>query len=88
MNWQNIVTPINVNMFEKYLRLSNYHPIKTEKLIKGFTEGFSIGYAGPENRQDGAHNLPLRVGDELELWNKVMKEVKEHRYSGPFKSPQ
>ena len=32
-----------------------------------------------------APNLKLRVGSKLELWNKVMKEVKAKRYAGPFK---
>ena len=26
----------------------------------------------------------MNVGDPIELWNKVMKEVKEKRYAGPF----
>ena len=29
-------------------------------------------------------NLKLRVGSKLELWNKVMVEVKGNRYAGPF----
>ena len=31
-----------------------------------------------------APNLVLRIGSELELWNKVMKEVKLKRYVGPY----
>ena len=30
-------------------------------------------------------NLKLNIGDEVDLWNKVMKEVKLGRYAGPFK---
>ena len=29
-------------------------------------------------------NLPLSIGSETELWNKVMKEVQNKRYAGPF----
>ena len=31
-----------------------------------------------------APNLKITVGSETELWNKVMKEVKEKHYAGPF----
>ena len=32
-----------------------------------------------------SHNLKLRgVGDQIDLWNKVMKEVRLKRYAGPF----
>ena len=31
-----------------------------------------------------ARNLKLNVGSKTELWNKVMKEVKEKRYAGPY----
>ena len=32
-------------------------------------------------------NLKLRVGSQISLWNKIMKEVKLKRYAGPFKEP-
>ena len=31
-----------------------------------------------------SRNLRLTVGSQVELWNKVMKEVKAKRYAGPF----
>ena len=37
--------------------------------------------------QDEADNIPLRVRSKVELWNKVMKEVKLQRYAGPFSAP-
>ena len=47
--------------------------------------GFDIGYRGPENVTIKSPNLKFRkVGDEKTLWNKVMKEVKVKRYTGPF----
>ena len=52
--------------------------------MNGFREGFSLGYRGPTNVKIKSPNLKLRVGDHIELWNKVMKEVKERRYVGPF----
>ena len=87
LDWMNIVTPINVPKLRKYLQLSQYDRQKSQHLIDGFSNGFSIGYQGPQDRRDQANNLPLRVGDETELWDKVMKEVKENRYAGPFENP-
>ena len=56
------------------------------KLINGFTHGFDIGYSGPEDVKITSPNLKFReVGNSVILWNKVMKEVKEQRYAGPFK---
>ena len=63
---------------------TQYNTQKTDYLIKGFTAGFRIGYTGPRERQDKAPNLKLRVGSKVELWNKVMKEVKLERYAGLF----
>ena len=59
---------------------------KTEYLVKGFRDGFDIGYRGVENRRDFSDNLPLsnELGTEVDLWNKVMKEVEVGRYAGPY----
>ena len=46
--------------------------------------GFSLGYQGPEEIQKTSDNLKFSIGNETELWNKVMKEVKNQRYAGPF----
>ena len=48
---------------------------------------FSIGYEGDEHVRRTAPNLKFRIGDERVLWNKVMKEVKEKCYAGPFAEP-
>ena len=34
-----------------------------------------------------APTLQLRIGSKTELWNKIMTEVKDKRYAGPFKKP-
>ena len=52
--------------------------------MNSFRNGFDLGYRGPTEVKLKAPNLPFTVGDEIELWNKVMKEVKENRYAGPF----
>ena len=66
------------------LTQSSYDPAKTDKLVRGFENGFDLGYRGPTKVQRKTPNLKLRVGNETILWNKVMKEVKEKRYAGPF----
>ena len=82
---QNIVTPVKVNALIKALKEANYDANKIKYLEKGFTQGFDIGYKGPQNRRNTAKNIPLRVGNKVELWNKLMKEVKAKRVAGPFK---
>ena len=79
------MTPVKVKVYERLLQDSNYCPEKTKFLVQGFTEGFSLQYHGPKKIRRTACNLKLRVGSKLELWNKVMTEVKAKRYAGPFK---
>lgn len=86
-NFQSLVTPVNVKRYAELLRESEYDPDKTKSLINGFTHGFDLGYRGPTDVRLEANNLKLRVGSKLELWNKIMKEVKEGRFAGGFRKP-
>ena len=79
-----IVTPIKVDKYKNYLMESGFDREKAKFLIKGFTEGFDIGYRGPLFRKNNSSNIPLRIGTSQELWSKLMKEVKLGRYAGPF----
>ena len=54
--------------------------------MKGFREGFPIGYEGDRDGQLTARNLPLKFGDLQDAWNKVVKEVKLKRFAGPFET--
>ena len=83
---KNIVTPINALRLEELLVGSGYNRNETEFLVKGFTNGFDIGYAGPQVRQHKSRNIPLKcgVGNKFELWEKIMKEVKLKRFARPF----
>ena len=83
---EKIYTPVNADRLEKYLIESNYDKEETRFLISGFKNGFDLGYRGPEKIRQTANNLKFTIGNEIELWNKVMKEVKEKRYAGPFSS--
>ena len=77
----NLVTPVK----EQLLIDSNYNKKETQFLVDGFRNGFDIGYQGPEHRQDTARNIPFTVGNQDILWEKIMTEVKERHYAGPFK---
>ena len=85
-NLEDIVTPINVDLLEKLLIESKYDEKETDFLVKGFREGFDIGYEGPTNRKDYSVNIPFKsVGSSKELWDKLMAEVRQKRYTGPYK---
>ena len=76
---------MNVTELENLLKEAKYDPAETEFLVDGFTNGFELGYEGNREVQLQSPNLKLNIGTKIELWNKVMKEVKEKRYAGPFK---
>lgn len=83
-DFQKIHTPVNVKVYEKLLKRYKYDKEETAYLVKGLKQGFSIEYKGPRNRTVQARNLKLRAGTKTQLWNKVMKEVKEQRTAGPY----
>ena len=73
---------------KKLLQETKYNKKETEFLIDGFKNGFKLEYQGKRNDiKQESNNLKFTIGDEIDLWNKVMKEVKEKRYAGPFKKP-
>lgn len=82
-----LVTPLNTDSYHELLIQSNYPKEKTEQLVNGFRFGFDLGYRGPSNVRLEANNLKFRVGNKMELWNKIMKEVKEGRFAGGFRKP-
>ena len=82
---KSVVTPVDVDALRRLMEESSYDVEEAQFLLNGFTNGFSIGYEGPSDIQQTAPNLKLRTGDEIDLWNKVMKEVRLKRYAGPFK---
>ena len=79
-----IVTPVKVEKLAEWLEKSNYDRQETEFLLDSFSSGFDIGYTGPKERASTSDNIPFTVGNMIELWNKVMKEVQAGRYAGPY----
>ena len=68
----------------RYLSASKYNAKEIEFLGDGFKHGFDIGYQGPMQCSSKSSNIPLKVGSPVELWNKLIKEVKAKRVVGPF----
>ena len=81
----NIVMPVDADKLDQLLTEAGYNQLKKQKLVDSFRHGFDLGYRGNENVQKTAPNLKLTIGTEIDLWNKVMKEVKNKRYAGPYK---
>ena len=81
-----IVTPIDIEKYEYYLHATGFDAEKSEFLLHGFRNGFDIGYRGPLQRRDLSNNLPITVGLEGEIWEKLMKEVKLGRHAGLYES--
>lgn len=82
-----VVTPVNWTEFHRVLLETGYQQEEIDYLRQGFTQGFSLEYQGPRDRQMTANNLKLRVGSKRQLWDKIMKEVKLGRVAGPFMKP-
>ena len=80
----NIQTPIDADELERLLILTNYDEKLTTYLVDGFRTGFDLGYRGPSKRMDSAENIPFTVGDQWQMWEKIMKEVRLGHYAGPF----
>ena len=83
----NIVTPVRVDRLKSILQEVGYDEKKSQFLVQGFSQGFDLGYRGPQNHRDTSDNIPLKLGMPTDLWNKVMDEVKLGRYAGPFETP-
>ena len=75
---------MDADKLEELLTQFDYDKDLTQFLVKGFKEGFDLGYRGEPEVQLKSPNLKLTVGSKTELWNKVMKEVQAKRYAGPF----
>lgn len=81
-----IVTPIDVDRLENLLLETNYDVEKIKFLTDGFRHGFSLGYSGPKHVKRQSENLRFRIGNKFDLWHKIMLEVKDNRYAGPYQS--
>ena len=83
-NLEEIVTPVNVDVYEDLLIKSSYDMDEVKFLVNGFRNGFSLNYQGPRTRRDYSRNIPFTVGDKAEMWGHIIKEVKAGRYTSPY----
>ena len=83
-NWEDIVTPINVKKLDELLLKSNYPVDRRQFIVQGFNQGFDISYSGSMDRVHESRNIPLKVGSPIEMWNKIMKEVVNRCFAGPY----
>ena len=80
-----VVTPVSPETLRELLQESQYDVEETKFLYESFKYGFRICYEGSSEAKITSQNLKFNgVGNEIILWNKVMKEVKLKRYAGPF----
>ena len=84
---QGVTTPLNVDHYAELLTQTGYDKEKSEFLINGFRNGFSLNYQGPKIRTDEARNIPFTIGNSREMWRKIMKEVRLERLAGPYSRP-
>ena len=82
-----VVTPVKATLFAKMLEESGYPEEEINFLYHGFKEGFDLCYEGPQVRQSESQNIPFMIGNEVILWNKLMKEVQLKRVAGPYSKP-
>ena len=83
-NIDRIFTPVNTTRLNELLVETKYNDDKRRYLVEGFRNRFELKFQGNRQVKQTAPNLKLRVGSKFELWNKVMKEVKEKQYAGPY----
>ena len=81
---RSIETPVQAETLEWMLAESDYPAEESRFLVQGCREGFDLEYSGPVNRQDTSRNLPFNVGDRTDMWQKIMKEIKNKHYARPF----
>ena len=82
-----VVTPVKANLFAQKLTDSGYPEEDIQFLYSGFKNSLDLCYEGPAERRSESQNIPFTVGNQVILWNKLMKEVELKRVAGPYKKP-
>ena len=63
---ENLVTPVDPDVFEALLVNSNYDKQETKFIVDGFLFGFPLGYVPKTNVQVTFNNLRLTVGTRVD----------------------
>ena len=77
---------MKVDKLEEMLKHYEYDPKELDFIVDGFCNGFQIGYKGNRDVQMRSPNLKLDCGSPEVLWQKMMKEVQNNRFAGPFEN--
>ena len=80
----NIITPVDPVILECLLQATHYDENETKFLVDGFTHGFDLCYEGPHDKRDLAPNLPLQVGDKLDVLQKNYERSKSKTICWPI----
>ena len=75
------MTPVDVEKYDELLKQANYDKTKSDYLVSGFKNGFRLHFEGDRTVKRESKNLKLRCGSKIEMWNKIMTEVKVGRYA-------
>ena len=78
-------TPINIPKLASYLHDHPHQPF-VHHLLAGFSEGFKIGYTGPQAPQEFP-NLPSAKDNPSVIDRNMLKEVSFGHTAGPFLFP-
>ena len=81
------MTPIDADRLKQLFRESHLKQTEATFLVNGFRQDFDINYRGPTNQRYEVNNIPFKVGNKYLMWKKIMTEVKEGRYAGPYEMP-
>ena len=84
LDLDNITTPVDAEAFAQAMSQAGYEGKKIDYLYQGFKYDFDIEYAGPQIRRSVSDNIPLKIGSKTQFWNKLIKEVKLKRVTGPY----
>ena len=76
-------TPINVECLQR--DLTGYDPILKTQIIKGFNNGFDLGFRGHANNRTNIANLKSAIQHPEVVDKNISKELKAGRIAGPFK---
>ena len=80
-----MVTPVLPDQLDSYL--DGYDELLREDLVKGFKFGFELGFVGTTNNNSKVTNLKSSFENAKVVKRKMLKELSEKRFSGPFSTP-
>ena len=69
---ENLITPVDVDALELLLKDVGYDKRKTDFLVDGFRNGFTLSYEGSWDVKLESPNLKFSIENKVILWNKTL----------------